>query len=111
MLDIKQIRENPDAIRRGAEVKRLKIDLDRLLALDQAIKPMQIEWETLQAERNSLSKTIGQAAPAERDTLKAKVQDVKVRMDKLTEERDGLKSSPRCCLDCDGCPSRETPGA
>lgn len=97
MLDIKQIRENPDAIKKGAETKRLKVDVDRLLALDSTIRPLKTEWETLQAERNNLSKTIGKAPPDQRDELKAKVQTIKVRLDELAEtlktqrdEFDGL---------------------
>lgn len=97
MLDIKLIRDNPEAIRRGAETKRLKIDLDRLLSLDREVRSLQGEWEQLQAERNNLSKTIGKAAPDEREALKGKVQEIKAKMDDLTEplrakreEFDGL---------------------
>jgi len=71
MLDIKYIREHTEAVRRGAADKRIKFDLDRLLELDSSIRPLQIQWETLQAERNTLSKTIGQSQPAEREALKA----------------------------------------
>ncbi len=34
MLDMKFIRENPDAVKRGAELKGMKVEVDRLLALD-----------------------------------------------------------------------------
>ncbi len=97
MLDIKFIRENTDKIRKGAKDKRNNFDLDRLLALDLEIKPLQMSWESMQAERNALSKTIGAAAPADREPLKAKVADIKTQMDSLTtqltakkEEFDGL---------------------
>jgi seryl-tRNA synthetase len=85
MLDIRFIRENPDAVRRGAADKRISVDLDRILALDAEIRPMQSEWEQLQAERNSLSKEIGKTAPEGREALKAKVSGIKDRMDGLTE--------------------------
>src|SRR3954468_15987722 len=86
MLDIKYIREHQDAVRRGAEVKRIKFDLDRLLALDTELRPLQSEWEGLQAERNTLSKTIGKSPPDQREELKQQVGKIKVRMDVLTEE-------------------------
>ena len=85
MLDIKFIRENVDALRRGAADKRVRFDLDGLLALDREIRPLQTEWERLQTERNSLSKTIGATPPDGRDALKAKVQTIKESMDGLTE--------------------------
>jgi seryl-tRNA synthetase len=83
MLDLKFIRENPDAVRRGAEKKRLRIDLDRLLALDAEVREMTSSWEALQAERNALSKTIGQAAPDQREALKQKVVVIKGKLEEL----------------------------
>jgi seryl-tRNA synthetase len=83
MLDIKTIRENPELIRRGAEAKRMTVDLDRILALDQEVRPLQTECEALQAERNAISKAIPKASPDERESLKAKVSDIKERIDTL----------------------------
>jgi seryl-tRNA synthetase len=83
MLDIKFIRENADAVRKGAADKRIKIDLDRILALDETLRPRQAELESLQADRNRLSKQIGAAPPAERETLKADVARIKERMERL----------------------------
>ncbi len=92
MLDIKFIRERPDAIKKGAADKRLKADVDALLAIDTKLRPMQQRWEELQAERNQLSKTIGQAAPAEREPLKAKVQGIKTQMEALEGELRQLRA-------------------
>lgn len=86
MLDIKFIRENPDLVRRGAERKNSRFDLDRLLALDSAIRPLQQRWETLQAERNALSATIGKTPPDKREALKEKVQSIKAEMEGLETE-------------------------
>lgn len=83
MLDIKTIRENPELIRRGAEAKRMTVDLDRILALDQEVRPLQTECESLQAERNAISKAIPKASPDERESLKAKVSAIKERIDTL----------------------------
>lgn len=93
MLDIKYIREHVAAVRKGAADKGIKFDLDRLLALDAEVRPMQTEWEQLQSERHSLSKTIGQAPAAERESLKTKVQSIKVRLDELTKQLDEKKAA------------------
>ncbi|MBM4252486.1 MAG: serine--tRNA ligase [Deltaproteobacteria bacterium] len=86
MLDIKYIREQTEAVRRGAIDKRIKFDLDRLLELDSAIRPLQVQWETLQAERNTLSKTIGQSQPSEREALKLRVGAIKTQCEALDTE-------------------------
>ena len=86
MLDIKFIREQAETVRRGAADKRIKFDLDRLLELDAAIRPLQMQCETLQSERNSLSKTIGQSQPAEREALKARVSEIKAQYEALDAE-------------------------
>lgn len=83
MLDLKYIRDNIDAVRKGAEQKRIKVDLDRILGLDADIKPKQQELESMQAERNRLSKTIGAAPATERDALKAQVQGIKAKMEAI----------------------------
>ncbi|MCX6110744.1 MAG: serine--tRNA ligase [Proteobacteria bacterium] len=93
MLDIKFIREHIDLVRRGAADKRNPIDLDRLLALDSSIRPLQTQWETLQAERNSLSKTIGKSQPAEREALKARVGAIKAEMEGLDEQLKTQKAA------------------
>ena len=84
MLSIKTIREHPEEIKVGAKDKRITVDIDQLLTLDREIKPLQTKWETLQAERNSLSKTIGKSPAEERQVLKEKVLSIKGEMDQLT---------------------------
>ena len=49
MLDITYIREHADAVRKGAAARRINFDLDRLLALDREVRPLQAEWEQLQS--------------------------------------------------------------
>lgn len=86
MLDLKTIRDQPELIRQGAEAKRMKVDLDRILELDQAIRPLQSESESLKAERNAVSKAIPKASAEEREVLKAKVTASKERLDALEAE-------------------------
>jgi seryl-tRNA synthetase len=86
MLDIKYIRENAELIGKGAVDKRIKFDIDALIALDTAIRPLQTDLETNQSERNALSKTIGKAAPEDRDALKAQVSEIKAKMETINED-------------------------
>ena len=86
MLDIKFIRDNADLIKKGARDKRNNIDIDQLLKLDSEVRPLQTAWEELQATRNRLSKEIGKASPDSREAMKAEVQDIKSKMEKIEAE-------------------------
>jgi seryl-tRNA synthetase len=85
MLDIKFIRENKDVVAAGAKKKHIDVDLDRLLALDDQRKQLQLKIDEKRAEQNLASDAISKASPAERETLIAKMQSVKEAL-KLEEE-------------------------
>ena len=57
MLDLKFIRENPDAIRHAAILKDVHVDLDTLLETDRALRHLQIESEKLRAEKKQIAAT------------------------------------------------------
>src|SRR5690606_34790172 len=59
MIDLKDLRENPDRYREGAAKKGVAIDIDRLLTLDEQRRRIQTEQETLRAEQNRLAKEMG----------------------------------------------------
>lgn len=80
MLDIKVIRKNPQMIQKGNIAKGFKVDIDQLLELDNEIRPLQQDWENLQAQRNKLSQQIAQASPEERERLKQEVHAIKEKM-------------------------------
>ncbi|MDD4476817.1 MAG: serine--tRNA ligase [Patescibacteria group bacterium] len=56
MLDIKFIRENKELVKNNCENRRVKIDLDRLLNLDEKRKELMKKSEDLRALRNQKSK-------------------------------------------------------
>lgn len=56
MLDIKYIREDIELIKKNCDNRRVKVDIDKLLALDDRRRSAQLEIEKLRAERNSGSK-------------------------------------------------------
>jgi seryl-tRNA synthetase len=58
MLDIAFIRSNPDLIKEGIRKKRMNMDVDELLAVDDEVRKLKSEVETLRADRNRLSKEI-----------------------------------------------------
>ena len=42
MIDLKDLRENPEKYRTAAQQKRISVDIDRLLQLDSSTAPLDI---------------------------------------------------------------------
>ena len=61
MLDIKRIKENPDAVKAGLRAKEVDCDaiVDRILELDVQVRGLKTSTETKTAEKNKLSKENG----------------------------------------------------
>lgn len=92
MLDIKRIRDNPEAIKLSGQHKNFPVDVDRLLDLDQQIRAQQQELETLQAERNSLSKSMGKASAEEREAIRSRVVEIKEQLDNRSDSLRSLRA-------------------
>lgn len=58
MLDIKFIRENPDAVKRAIKDRGMKFDLDALLKLDAQKRKLTAQMEELKCKKNLLSAEI-----------------------------------------------------
>ncbi|HXK18207.1 MAG TPA: serine--tRNA ligase [Polyangiaceae bacterium] len=69
MLDLKQIRENPEAVRRAIVDKRVTLDLDALLAADQSVLALGRQLQELQERRNGNAKLIPKASAEDRPIL------------------------------------------
>ena len=61
MLDIRKIKENPDAVKAGLKAKEVDCDaiVDRILELDVEIRGLKTSTETLTAQKNKLAKENG----------------------------------------------------
>ena len=84
MLDIKRIKENPDAIKAGLKAKEVDCDeaIDRILALDEERKSLITATESKKAQQNKVSKQI----PA----LKKAGQDVAPIFAEMTALKNGM---------------------
>ncbi|OUR68208.1 serine--tRNA ligase [Marinomonas sp. 42_23_T18] len=61
MLDIKALRADPEAVALRLKKKGFELDVANFIGLEERRKSIQIETETLQQSRNSVSKEIGMA--------------------------------------------------
>ena len=98
MLDIKFIRENPDAVDAAcASRQNAHWDRERFFELDERRRSAIAEVEALQAERNSISKQIGQLMREgkrdEAEAAKAQVAANKDRIAALDAERSDAESA------------------
>ena len=61
MLDIRKIRENPDAVKAGLKAKEVDCDavIDRILELDVQVRALKTSSEALTAQKNKIAKENG----------------------------------------------------
>jgi seryl-tRNA synthetase len=97
MLDRREIRENPDAVKAAVRVKGIDLDVDELLDLDRSVRSLQTDVDQAQARRRSSSKEFARADEARRAELKAESAELDVRLTALrkqlaeaTEQLQGL---------------------
>lgn len=97
MLDIRFIRENSDLIREGARKKRINVDIDRLLEVDEERRSLLQRVETLKAEKNTASQKIAELAGEEKaraisrmKEITSSIKELDSRVSSILEEYDTL---------------------
>lgn len=87
MLDIKFIRENAELVKLAAKKKKIKVDIDRLLLIDDTRREKMTILEAKKAEQNRVSLDIVQAGADAvlRSQLILEMQDLKAEMQKDEE--------------------------
>ncbi len=86
MIDIKQIRENPEKFKKAAKDKNFDVNIDTLLALDEQIREVKTQLQDIATQKNLISKSIPKLLDNDKETafaklmeLKEKEQDIKIR--------------------------------
>lgn len=89
MLDIHLIRENADLVKAGAAKKRIDIDIDRLIAVDDERKLIRQELDAKRAEQNRRSNEIQILKGEEREKV---IEAMKHLKDGMAEAEERLKT-------------------
>jgi seryl-tRNA synthetase len=77
MIDIKFLRENPDAVRASQKGRGEDVDVvNQVLAIDELKRAAITEFEQLRAEQNLLSKSVGAAKGDEKAALLANAKEL-----------------------------------
>jgi seryl-tRNA synthetase len=88
MLDIAFIRNNPEVVKEGVRKKRMKVDIDEILSVDNDTRLLKTEVETLRADRNRISKDVSKAVGPQREELISQIRFIK---ESLLEKEPKLK--------------------
>ena len=101
MHDIKWIRDNPDAFDGGLARRAMAPQSASLIALDARRRGAQTEAQTLQSERNALSKEIGRAKAEGREAgdVIARVGAMKDRLGELETEQKEAEDALTAALE------------
>ncbi|TLP71307.1 serine--tRNA ligase [Pseudomonas nitroreducens] len=94
MLDSKLVRTQPQEVAERLATRGFTLDVARIEALESQRKSVQTRTETLQAERNSRSKAIGQAMKNGEDVapLKAEVNRMAEELESGKRELDAIQA-------------------
>jgi seryl-tRNA synthetase len=102
MLDARFVRENPEAVRSAMANRRSTWDVDAFLKLDEERRSLIGEVESLQAQRNDASKTIGalmkDGKRDEAETAKEQVRLVNERITGLEAHLAAVEADTRDLL-------------
>ena len=96
MLDLKQIRNNPEALKKVIELKGGPLkreDVDELLKRDLELSQLKTQIQELQARRNAHSKKIPRATPEERPALIEEGRQIGSQIDQMKPKLDQAQSA------------------
>ena len=96
MIDLKTLRENPDAIRHSQKVRGEDVAVvDQLIAADALSRTALSEFETIRAEQNALSKSVGAAKGDEKTALLENAKDLANKVKAADAKRSELEAKTR----------------
>ena len=96
MIDLKTLRENPDAIRHSQKVRGEDVAVvDLLIEADALSKAALSEFETIRAEQNALSKSVGAAKGDEKTALLENAKELANKVKAADAKRSELEAKTR----------------
>jgi len=96
VIDLKTLRENPDAIRHSQKVRGEDVAVvDQLIAADALSRTALNEFETIRAEQNALSKSVGAAKGDEKTALLENAKELANKVKAADAKRSELEAKTR----------------
>jgi seryl-tRNA synthetase len=86
MIDIKEIRENPQRFQQAAKNKNINVDIDRLMAVDAELLSSKQRLQELATEKNRIGKSIPKLAGEEKQNALAQLAKFKADESQFEEK-------------------------
>lgn len=117
MLDLKQIRENPEEVQKRLDSRGGSYDIAPIIQLNQQQKALELERSSLQARGNEIGKLVGQKVKSGSDVnspeilvLKTEGNEIKSKLAQLEPQEKEIKAAiDQKILDLPNLPSETTP--
>ena len=91
MIDIKQIRENPEKFKKASKDKNFDVDIDRLLDLDSQLLSVKKQLQDISTDKNRIGKSIPRLSPDEKQSALSELSQLKQQEAKYDEDARRLK--------------------
>ena len=117
MLDLKQIRENPEEVQKRLDSRGGSYDIAPILQLNQQQKALELERSSLQGRGNEIGKLVGQKVKSGSDVnspeilaMKTEGNEIKSKLAQLEPQEKAIKVAiDQKILDLPNLPSETTP--
>ena len=86
MIDIKEIRENPQRFKQAAKNKNIEVDIDRLMAIDAELLSAKQRLQEIATEKNRIGKSIPKLAGDEKQNALAQLAKFKADESQFEEK-------------------------
>jgi len=86
MIDIKQIRDDPDAFIQAAKNKRIDANISRLLEVDGRLRDAKAKLQDIATEKNRIGKSVPKLSGDEKNTAIARLSDLKQQEEQRNDE-------------------------
>lgn len=93
MLDIKFIRENPEAIKKAAQQKRVNLNVDELLQADKNLLDLKRKNQALNEEKNANAKKMKGASAEEREAIIKRGREIGQEIDALKDQTEAAEKA------------------
>ncbi len=92
MIDIKQIREDPQSFAAASKAKKFDVDVDRLIEVDATLRTAKQELQEISTDKNRIGKSIPKLSPDDKQAALSELAELKQRESKY--DRDVRELQP-----------------
>ena len=91
MIDIKEIRENPQKFKDACAAKKFAVDIDKLVEVDSALVEIKQKQQDISTEKNRVGKAIPQMPPDEKESAISQLSELKQQEAQYNEQLKELQ--------------------